>query len=1668
MNRWRQSDSADQGRSEKSRSAKGRSERSRSEKNCSGPDRVGQAIERRIANKRRLLGLVAERLEQRYLLAVDSQALTSPVTNDVAESIAAQSKIQLVDYAGLKPTAFYTAGTQQVSMAVMPNRIAINFLDPNGPTDQQLNDLGLQFVRQINSDFAVYESNDLLGEDLLSVLNASGLVEDTTQVLYATKTGSEAVLLDELIVALDPGVEADEYFTHNPVFEGYRSLPGTPDQFVVKVDAKGTAAIDIVNQVVRDQKIVWVEPNLYQSRQKMFFPNDPRFVNQWHLHNTGQGGGVVDADSDLPEAWDVIPGGSSTLTIGIIDDGVVTNHPDLNNWVNVNEIPNDGIDNDNNGWIDDINGWNFVSNNNQSTNTTSTDRHGTAVAGVAAARGNNGIGVAGASYNSMVMSARIFEGTAVASDANIAAALYYMGGRTRNGLGTWKSADVVNNSWGGGGTSSAINVALQWGTTQGRQGKGATYLFATGNDFVGVSEPAIQSLSIPGVVAVGAANNFAERSLYSNYGPAVDLVTHSNDTRPGYLAIDTTDRPGTNGYAVGDYTGTGGTGFGGTSSATPLASGITALVVARSEQLGINLNPTQIRGLLRNNTDLIGTTPYDMTTGKTLEFGFGRLNANSAVSAIGRAEVSVLSPVSDMQSGVSTYAAGSAFVGEYLDVTFRVRNQGTSVLNLNSLNIDPGRFTILSSFRNSALAIGEATTFVLRFTPSAAGTFSSVVSINSNDADESNFTFTVSATGVVPSIGGGVFEDFDGDGVMDDNEPRLSGRVVYLDSNSNGIWDDNQVTVTTSSTGAVSIPDLGLALSPITVSGFTRPISDVNVRLNIQHANAPDLIVSLIAPTGQKVQLLAKVGGTGANFTGTLLDDEATTSISRGRPPMTGSFRPQSPLSAFDGLNPNGVWQLEVVDGVFSNAGQITSWDLILQGGEDFTFSKASGGFGFSGLPVGPYSVRTVLPTGWTTTTPAVYSGTLTSTTDSALNLNFGAGVNNRFYGQVFNDTNRDGIFGANEQAMSGRTLFEDVNGNQQLDPPTIRTTSNTTPVIVPDGSSTPAVSTVTVSGVSGRIFDVNLRLNISTTYDGDLTATLVHPDGTRVVLFSRVGGSGDNFTDTVFDDQASTRIDFGTAPFTGSYRPFELLSTFNGKSPNGTWRLEILDPFADDQATLNNWDLILTSGETSKSSDANGFVQFDLFDGTSGIMLSMPPGWDFTSPSNGRRSVTANGSPIFNQTFGARPSNVIPLVAADRASVSGNEGGVITNTGTWSDANSTDIVTLSASTGAIVKNANGTWNWSITASDDIASTLVTVTADDGSGGIATTTFTYSAVNLPPVLTAASSAVTVNVLDTLTNTGTWSDVAVDTVTLSASIGSVVKNANGTWSWSMPATSAINNQTVIITGTDEDGGSSTTTFSITAAVAVTDTKFFYKDSFYARSGIANAIDPSKSIAKSGTNPQTLSFANVSNFSLGINGIVLDVAGLASSALTAADFAFKVSPQGLYDTTAVQPDNWTTAATPTLIDVVPATTSTPARVRIEWTNNAIENRWLQIRVLANARTGLTTDQVFYMGHLTGEINGTLIGGAYIVSNADLTAALPVGALGTVDSVRDVDRNGLIVNRDFTLIRSSVVAGLALPNITIPASGSAREGLPPGTSSLSPKLSAALVDAVFEGLA
>ena len=131
-------------------------------------------------------------------------------------------------------------------------------------------------------------------------------------------------------------------------------------------------------------------------------------------------------------------------------------------------------------------------------------------------------------------------------------------------------------------------------------------------------------------------------------------------------------------------------------------------------------------------------------------------------------------------------------------------------------------------------------------------------------------------------------------------------------------------------------------------------------------------------------------------------------------------------------------------------------------------------------------------------------------------------------------------------------------------------------PVSIPDNSGVGAESTIVVTD-DNVIEDVDVTVNVTHTFDGDLVLSLIGPDGTEVVLSDRQGGSGNNFTNTTFDDEASTPISGGSAPFTGSFRPDESLTAFDGQVPAGTWRFRVEDQAGADVGTIDSWSIAFT-----------------------------------------------------------------------------------------------------------------------------------------------------------------------------------------------------------------------------------------------------------------------------------------------------------------------------------------------------------------------------------------------------------------------------------------------------------------------------------------------------------
>ena len=165
--------------------------------------------------------------------------------------------------------------------------------------------------------------------------------------------------------------------------------------------------------------------------------------------------------------------------------------------------------------------------------------------------------------------------------------------------------------------------------------------------------------------------------------------------------------------------------------------------------------------------------------------------------------------------------------------------------------------------------------------------------------------------------------------------------------------------------------------------------------------------------------------------------------------------------------------------------------------------------------------------------------------------------------------------------------------------------------------SGQPATSVLTASNV-GVINDVNVTLRINHSWDEDLDVFLISPSGTRVELFTDVGGSADNFLNTTFDDEAATPIAGGTAPFAATFRPEGLLSDFDGEDGSGVWTLELGDDFTGaDTGTLVSWSLTFDSGgERLTVTDSNGdYVFDDLARGSYIVTEVSQVGWEQTSP---------------------------------------------------------------------------------------------------------------------------------------------------------------------------------------------------------------------------------------------------------------------------------------------------------------------------------------------------------------------------------------------------------------------------------------------------------------------
>ncbi len=449
--------------------------------------------------------------------------------------------------------------------------------------------------------------------DALSTRLAHG-VRRTLPVYVEPASNRRMIATREITVRFKPGVNENrrQKILADLKLAVARTSEFNPRQYIVAsmLDVDETITLDLANSLAeRADAVEYAAPNFVSEYRKEAITNDPQLASQWHLNNSGRNGALVGEDVNAFSAWELTPGGSRDVVIAIVDDGVDTGHPDLraNIWINPDST------------APDRNGRNFYDDDfdprpryfrDPFEQLSGNDNHGTPCAGVASAVGNNRRGVTGIAYNCRILAVKIFGADDLAPDDRVADAIRYSG----------LNAQVISCSWSGP-PSPDLEMAIEDVVRSGRGGRGCLIFCATGNDFLSrIAFPA----SHPLTMAVGASNDQGRRCGYSNFGAGIDFVAPSSDS--GRQRITTTDISRRNrGFSLtSSYTDD----FGGTSSATPLAAGIGALL--------LSVNPAmtwdEARDIMRSTAEKIDRTGGNYRNSFSQQYGFGRVDAAAAVS----------------------------------------------------------------------------------------------------------------------------------------------------------------------------------------------------------------------------------------------------------------------------------------------------------------------------------------------------------------------------------------------------------------------------------------------------------------------------------------------------------------------------------------------------------------------------------------------------------------------------------------------------------------------------------------------------------------------------------------------------------------------------------------------------------------------------------------------------------------------------------------------------------------------------------------------------------------------------------------------------------------------------------------------------------------------------
>jgi subtilisin family serine protease/N-acetylneuraminic acid mutarotase len=391
---------------------------------------------------------------------------------------------------------------------------------------------------------------------------------------------SAAFVPDRLIVKLRPGAQASlaAWSAQHNLLAEERLFAGnaTPAELasIYRMSlAPGSDVLQTAAALSADPQVEWAEPDYLAYA--IAIPNDPLFSSQWALTKIA-----------APVAWDVVTG-TQTIAIAIIDSGIDLSHPDLAGqvWVNPGETPGNGLDEDNNGYVDDVNGWDFVNDDN---NPSDDEGHGTQVSGVASAATNNAAGIAGMCWGCRIMPVKVMQASGVANYSDIAAGVRYA---------AEKGAKVINLSLGGYSDSHTLHSAIQYAIS-----KDAVVIAGAGND--GVSTR-FYPAAYEEVLAVAGTDASDVKTAISNYGDWVDLSAPA-------AAITTT-------FMGGDYGAAEGTSF-----AASFTSGLAGLVISEHS----SWTPALVVAQILHTADPIDA----LNPAYAGLLGSGRINAGTAVT----------------------------------------------------------------------------------------------------------------------------------------------------------------------------------------------------------------------------------------------------------------------------------------------------------------------------------------------------------------------------------------------------------------------------------------------------------------------------------------------------------------------------------------------------------------------------------------------------------------------------------------------------------------------------------------------------------------------------------------------------------------------------------------------------------------------------------------------------------------------------------------------------------------------------------------------------------------------------------------------------------------------------------------------------------------------------